>query len=374
MAGKVKSVSVVFQAFTDKFEKKVDTAGDKILQFEKKVATGVASFLAARASVAAFNNQLDHLTQLKNISDSLQVSPDFLNGISLATEQLGESFEKAQDVIKEFNIRMGEARTGAGPAVNGIELLGMSIADFNDMSPEEGFLKVAEAISKIEDPQLKIFTAGEIFGGAGEDMLALLNQGEEGLQRFIDKARELSGPISSEDLQNVKDANDALGEMQRSFEGIIQQILIQMTPAIRDITEFFNKLLGKVKEIGKVWTEISEGLEAFFLIAGASFGLLKKDELDDALALVGQKTEEMKKQLAKNTFKSEVEVKAKMADIKTFVESLSAGSSEAFRALNPSQKVDMQKEMVKEQKEANATLKSIDSKLNNNNIVVRDIG
>ena len=51
--------------------------------------------------------------------------------------------------------------------------------------------------------------------------------------------------------------------------------------------------------------------------------------------------------------------------IKTFVEELSAGSSAAFRALNPTQQVDTQKQMVAEQQQANKTLRSIDEKIGN---------
>ena len=358
-SGKVRSVSVVFQAFTDKFEKKVDSAGNKAAGFGKKVLAGVAGFVAARGLVGKFNSQFKELVQLSNTSKELEVSPKFLQGISLATEQLGFSFDKAKDVIREFNIRLGEARTGAGPAVNGLKLLGLTIEEFNSLNPEEGFLKVADALSKLEDPQVKLFAAGELFGGAGEDMIGLLNEGEEGLQKFIDKAEELSGPITQEDLEKVKQADVAIKEMGKSLDGLITKIIIEMTPAIESMGDAFTIIKDYIKDIGKAWTETQKFIERGALAFMRLTGQLTDEEYATAMAWARNPIEEEKQAATrqrKTIDRKPFTVEAKIANIKTFVEELSAGSSAAFRALNPTQQVDTQKQMVNEQKKTNSLL------------------
>jgi hypothetical protein len=263
MAGSIKSVSVVFQAFTDKFEKKVKKAGkttegfaDKaddagqsmggfakdtnkadqsMGSFLKRAAKFAAGFVAIKSVMNGVTDAIDRLNQIGKISKTLDVSPDFLRGIDLAAADAGESFEKAQDIIKEFNIRMGEAKTGAGPAVNGLAQISKTLNDFEGLSPEESFLKVAEAISNIADEQQKIFVAGEFFGGAGEDMLALLNQGEEGLRKFIQTARELGGPISKEDLKQAEDANLAIKKAGMAYDRMYEVIALKLAPTISTI-------------------------------------------------------------------------------------------------------------------------------------------
>lgn len=359
MASKVRSVSVVFQAFTDKFEKKIDSASSKAAGFGKKVLAGVAGFVAARTTISQFSQAFSDLTKIGDTAKELQVSPQFLQGIDLATEQLGENFEKAKDVIREFNIRMGEARTGAGPAVNGLRLLNLTIEDFAKLNPEEGFLKVADALSKIEDPQLKLFTAGELFGGAGEDMIGLLNEGKEGLEEFIKRAEELSGPISIEDLDRIKEADIAVKEMGRSWESIIQQLAVELAPIVQSLADMFTELGSIIRGIGDTWTAIQQGLEAELLDYYRVTGELTQQEYEDALALVIPDKKPRKLDFETREKKTIQEVKAKITNIPTFVESLSAGSAAAFRAMNPAQRVDVQREMVNEQKKSNTLLEQM---------------
>ena len=358
MAGKVKSVSVVFQAFTERFEKKVDSASDKMVNFGKKALVGVGSFVAARATISGFMETMDDLVQLANTSRELKVSPEFIQGLDLASKKLGFSFDKAKDVMREFNIRMGEARTGAGPAINGLELLNMKIEDFNKLNPEQGFLKVADALSKIKDPQLQIFAAGELFGGAGEDMIGLLQEGEEGLQKFIDKAKELQGPITKADLDAIRESDAAVKDMQTSFDGLKKQLVIELGPVVKGLAVTFEKISKIIRGFGEGFKTAQKALEIFFIEAAWGLDLLTGEEAQYALSLDDEDDEST----GSSDFdfeENKIKTKSRIENIKTFAESLMQGSAEAFRALNPSQQVDVQKEQLSELKKQTAELANI---------------
>ena len=74
--GQVKSVSVVFQAFTDKFEKATQRAGNQMTNFAKRAAGIVGGFLAGRAAVGAFSKQMSELDRLGKLSDRMQIEPN----------------------------------------------------------------------------------------------------------------------------------------------------------------------------------------------------------------------------------------------------------------------------------------------------------
>lgn len=375
MAGKVRSLSVVFQAFTDKFEAATDRAANKVTGFGKKVLGAVAGFVAARATLDKFGQSMENITRLGRISETLQVSPEFVRGIKLATEELGESFEKAEDVIKEFNIRMGEAATGAGPAINGLELLGMKVEDFAGMNPEESFLKVAEAIKNLDDPQLKIFTAGELFGGAGEDMLALLNQGEDGIRKFIDEARRLGGPISKGDIKRVQEANAAINRMGEAFEGIIGQLAIGFAPLLEDIASGMTEILSVGESISKAWKETRLGIGAAYIELQRFMGTLTDEQADDALTaltrdILGSGDGGPRKGFGaggagKGKGTADLSsIAQRNLSIKTFSEAATAQSSRAFDLLNPNQNI--QQQQLTENKKTNTKLDQIKRELKNN--------
>lgn len=344
------NISVVFQAFTEKFEKKTAQAGKSISSFGKKAIGIGVGFIAARAGVAQFSNSLRRLNELGKISKSLNVSPDFLRGLKLGTAEVGESFEKAQDLIKEFNIRMGEAKTGAGPALEGLKLLGLTMKDIGDASPEEAFLKVSDAIAKMDDEQKKIFAAGDIFGGAGEDALSVLNLGAEGLKKAIAEARELGGPISKDDLDSIENANGAVVRMGLAFEGIIDQTLIHFSPLLEDIAAGMVDLIQWVKIFGDEWKKVSgivEGVitELFFDGKGS----------DIELGSRGFKSPKDKK-----IKKSVIDIAPQ--SIKTFAVAAQAGSSAAFDQLNPSSPSSIQGKQLSKLESIDQGIKEIVSK------------
>lgn len=361
MAGdQVRSVSVVFRAFTDKLEKGLQKASGKVESFQKKLLKAAAGFVAARFAVGQFTSQFDKLNKLGKLSDALQVSPDFLRGLEMAAESVGESFEGAQDLVKEFNVRMGEARTGAGPAIEGLRLLGMTIEDFTNSSPEDAFLRVADALSQIEDPQLQMFAAGELFGGKGEDMLALLRQGKEGLREFIKMAKD-AGPISRNDIKRIEEAQRATQKMKMAWESIIQRLTIAVAPMLEMIAKAVEKIAQGVNKIGDAWKSAGKVFENEFLRIFYNAGLISKEEFEFAKSLPDQAEDAVRK----ITTKMDIEPKIKGGKIKAFVEQLSAGSSAAFRVMNQARRGSVEKQQLDEQKKGNQKLDQINTTLEN---------
>tara|TARA_R110002020_G_scaffold458266_1_gene675622 strand:- start:281 stop:1396 length:1116 start_codon:yes stop_codon:yes gene_type:complete len=352
MAGSVKSVSVVFQAFTDKFEKKVDKAGKSMGGFAKKALGFAAGFVAARATLSGFTGAMDKLNQLGKISKTLDVSPDFLKGLDLAAADVGESFEKAQDIVKEFNIRMGEAKTGAGPAVNGLELIGKTLKDFEGLNPEQSFLKVAEAISKIEDKQKKIFIAGEFFGGAGEDMLALLDQGEAGLRRFIEEARRLGGPISEEDLKRAQAANLAIKKVGMAMDGVFQKVAMKLAPTIESIVnDGLEPFLELTDKIGASWNNTAAWVQK---VADAIHGIEDPFKEQKPGTFLKNALDQANEKIASDSIKKSAA--AIVQPTRGFAESISFQSSRAFDILNPAKPNSMAgKNAAANEKTAKAT-------------------
>jgi hypothetical protein len=336
MAGSIKSVSVVFQAFTDKFEKKVDKAGKSMGGFAKKAIGFAAGFVAARGSVNKMAESFERLNQLGKLSDSLDVSPDFLRGLDVAAVEVGESFEKAQDVLREFNVRMGEAKTGAGPAVNGLELIGKTIEDFEGLTTEESFLQIADAISKITDEQKKLFAAGEFFGGTGEDMLAMINMGMDGLIERIQRAKELGGPITRKDIEQAEKANNAIRKMENAWSAIFQQLAIGISPMIEDLAEGLTKIVNIGETISKFWKDTELSIGAALIDLKEFTGELSAIQAEDARVMLYRDIFESDrgKKTGSTTGKTK-DLPQALQPMRGFAESASYQSSRAFDLLNP---------------------------------------
>jgi len=342
MAQNLRSVSVVFQAFTDKFEKSVDKAGGKITGFGKKVVGAFAGFIAAKATLSAFSNQLSKLDRLGKLSDRLEIDPNTLRGLDLAATQMGTSFEVVDKGIQRMARTIGEAREGITTGTTALRELGLTVSDFDGMTIEQQFLSIADKIAAIQDPTRKAAVAFKIFGRQGQEMLNLLSQGSEGIKKFVEEAKELGGPISRDDLKQVEMANDAVDKMGRAWEGIIQQLAIEFAPLLQDMAEAMKELIGWVKEFGKAWKSVQGEIEdvitmLFFDGEGIDVKLGARDVTPTAPPI----QKEVAQQIAKP-----VEV-----NLKSFVDAAQAQSSRAFDILNPNRSTSVHSKIEKNTKE-----------------------
>ena len=359
---KVRSISVVYQAFTDQFEKATDRATGKMKSFVKKAATIGAGFVVANASIGKFTAQFEKFNQLKKQSDQLGVDPTFLRTITKAVENLGGSAENAEDIIREFNIRLGEAKLGAGPLVDAFKQLGLSVEDFKNLSPEESLTKFIDELGKLDDQQKKLFLAGEGAGGPLEDFIGLTDLGAEGIAKLRKEIEKTQGPLSTEDLQRINDANIAIDRMWDSLDGIFNQILIAFAPALQEIAEWFGKILQKITAIATKWKEWQKDLEdaLAFLIGGEAAvntdigedaarrgggdtvggidGAIK--DLDAAFGDIDEITKDLFKDLEK----------FKETSTKSFSDAIAAQSSKAFDILNPNRSNSVQSQILEQNK------------------------
>tara|TARA_R110002020_G_scaffold458265_1_gene675617 strand:- start:281 stop:1414 length:1134 start_codon:yes stop_codon:yes gene_type:complete len=328
--GTVKSVSVVYQAFTDKFEKALDRTSGKMSGFVKKAAGIAIGFVAARATLGRFTKAMADLDKLGKLSDSLEIDPNTLRGLDLAATQTGTSFELITKGIQRMVQTIGEARSGMSTGTLALKELGMTVEDFEGLNAEQQFMKMADAIAAIEDPAQKAAAANKLFGRSGKDLLNILNQGSKGMKEFIKEAERVGGPISREDIRQVEMANDAMDKMGRTFDSIFQQLAIQLAPTIEKMADGLQEFFTISESIGTVWRNTEGWVQK---VADAIHGI----------------TDDIKEQKPGTFFKEALE-KADKAISKTsaggsfsgavqptrgFASSAAFQSSKAFDILNP---------------------------------------
>ena len=364
--GQVKSVSVVFQAFTDKFEKATQRAGNQMTSFAKRAAGIVAGFVAGRAAVGAFTKQMSNLDRLGKLSDRLDIDPNTLRGMELAASQLGTNFSQVEKGIQRMSRTIGEAREGITTGTTALKDLGLTAADFSGMGVEQQYKMIADRIASIEDPSRKAAVAFRIFGRSGQEMLNMLNLGAKGLEEFSKEAEKLGGPITREDIRRVEEANDAIDKMGKAWGGIIQQLAIQMAPTLTDMATEIKNMIVWVRELGKTWRTVQLGVED--VLSDLFFEGKGKDILLDEAQPFKAKTKKEDLVFTPPEIK-----KVAAVSLKSFTDAAGFQSSKAFDILNPNRpgSVAHQNKMANE-RTADAVEKIADS--DGVSLVRKDIG
>ena len=144
-----------------------------------------------------------------------------LSKLRFAAEQSGASLETVELGAKRMASVLLDAELGLKTSLDALELLNLSLADFEGLKPEEQFLKFADALSKVEDDSRRAALAQDIFGRSGTELLPLFRQGEEGLAALSDQAERLGIVYSEDAAQGAADFVDAKNALSKSFQGFL---------------------------------------------------------------------------------------------------------------------------------------------------------
>ncbi len=327
--GTVKSVSVVYQAFTDKFEKALDKTSGKMSGFVKKAAGIAAGFIAARATLGRFTKAMGDLDKLGKLSDSLEIDPNTLRGLDLAATQTGTSFEVMTKGIQRMVQTIGEARSGMSSGTLALKELGMTAEDFEGLNAEQQLMKMADAIAAIEDPAQKAAAANKLFGRSGKELLNVLNQGSAGMREFIKEAERVGGPLTRDDIRQVEMANDAMDKMGRTFDSIFQQLAIQLAPTIEKMADGLQEFLTLSNGIGAAWRNTEGWVQQ---VADAIYGINEELKEQKPGTFFKEALKKADKAIAKGMEKETSEI---VQPTRGFTSSAAFQSSRAFDILNP---------------------------------------
>jgi phage-related protein len=133
-------------------------------------------------------------------------------------------------------------------------MLGLNIQQLQTLSPEQQFLQMAQAISKVQDPSRQAALAMELFGRSGTQLLPMLQQGEAGIEALIAEARRLGIVMSEEDAKAAAEFTDAMNRLSSVFKGIATQVASVITPILTKLSNLFTSLdkgtRGLIVQIG----------------------------------------------------------------------------------------------------------------------------
>ena len=232
-----------------------------------KAGAGFTAFGAALVAplVAATKSFVDFGDTVDKIAARTGASAEFISALGFAAEQSGADIQTLEKAIIGQQRTLNDMNQGLKTAIDSYEALGLSAKDFEGLSTEQSFTKIAQALSEVKDPSLRAATALEIFGKAGQKLIPLLNGGEAAIKAYSTEASKAGLVISPEDAKQAAILADALNKAKRSFQGLQFKIgaslANQFTLIIDKITEYIVK--------GQKFIENNKGLVKSALQLGA---------------------------------------------------------------------------------------------------------
>lgn len=265
-----------------KAEKRLELFGEKTKEIGSAVAmagAAVAAFGgaivgAAAASVAAFSKIAGDFSDL---AAQTGLTVELMSELETALKDAGSSVEEFAKSAVKMQRAISEANSGSKSAAETLARLGLSASDLINLSADEQFLKIADALAKVKNPTDRLSLAMELFGKSAYKMLPVLEAGGAGIEEFRKKARDMGFSLKGE----TADAADALGTqievLQDQFGRVAVAIGEVLLPVAQAFVAVMQGLVGRVIEFIRENTGLVLGVVAAgaaLLAVGTAIGVV----------------------------------------------------------------------------------------------------
>lgn len=210
-------------------------------------ASVASSALSSVRSLVSFGQaQAEVIDNASKLAARLGMTYGEFAGLSLAADLAGVSMDTIGKASQKAEIAFAKAAGGSKVATAAFAGLGLSVEELNGMSAADRFDAIASAIAALPTEAQRAEAAVQLFGKAGTELLPLFAGGAEGIAAARAEAERLGLTLTNAQGQNVEAMNDSFTMVAKSIEGVVQQVVAYLAPAITAISEQFTTLVGNI--------------------------------------------------------------------------------------------------------------------------------
>lgn len=230
-----------------------------VSEFQRLGKRGVIAATAAAGAILAvaksFSNAGDSAAKA---SRRLGLNIEWLQRHRYAARLAGIEQNTFDMAMQRFTRRSAEAADGTGEAQGALKFLKVELKDAEGkMRPTEELLAdVADRLSEIEDPALRVRIAFKLFDAEGVSMVNMLGEGSAAMAELAGEADRLGIVISEKAAREAEAFNDGVSRLMFSIQGLRNAIGVHLLPILLPLVDQFREwaivnrevISAKVKE------------------------------------------------------------------------------------------------------------------------------
>jgi len=218
------------------------------------------------AATAAFATFMQVGSALDDMSQRTGIAASELSTLSYAAKLSDTTMEAFQGSIFKMNMFLGNVAEQSPAATKALDNLGISVQDLAGLSPDQQFKVFADAISKIEDPTLKLNAAISVFGKSAGELLPLLSQGASGIENMQAEAERLGFKLSDDTAAAAAEAADAIDVLWLAATTAAVRFGSALAPAVTAVAKIIGELAATSP---KLFAAFAGGAIALAAVVGA---------------------------------------------------------------------------------------------------------
>ncbi len=224
------------------------------------VETALGPLLALWVAIKGLHDIREAIESTTELAVTLEVlhqktgiATETLSALKYAAELSHVPFEQLGIALQRLARNMEQAaRGGAGPATQAFKDMGIAVADANGkLRPmEDVLLQVADRFHGMDDGAKKTALAIDIFGRSGANLIPMLNQGRDGIQRLEEEARRLGVTLTEDNVEAINEYHHAVLQLKNAWGGLVISLTTLVMPVLDGFARFLTAVIDVLKALG----------------------------------------------------------------------------------------------------------------------------
>jgi hypothetical protein len=234
------------KSFTGLGESVKDMAGE--IFSVKGAFTALAGTIGLGSIVELGKQAVETVGSLGEIAQQLGVTTDTLQAFRYAGTQVGISTEEMDGSLGKLTKTIGMAATGNKTAIDSFNQFGIKILDAQGkVRPTDDVIRdIADAIQKLPDPAQRAAAAVDFFGKSGQKMLSFLEDGSQGIDDLVQKAKDLGLVFDQQTIKSADQAADKLATLSLVLKTDLNAALVKLAPLLSDVADKLVAISGSI--------------------------------------------------------------------------------------------------------------------------------
>ncbi len=262
-------------------ERPVNRFARTVTLASRRIATfgAIAGVVAVGAMARMVKGSFTAIDATSKLADNLGLTTKQLVGYQHAAKLSGVSSEQLATGLKRMSKNISDAKLGLTTAQRafGTEAgLGLDFKRLAELSPDEQFKRIADALSRMKVKSDQVRVALDLFGRSGLGIIKMAEQGSVGLSALQQEAEKLGITFTRLGGAKVEQANDAMARVGAVFKGMANTLAIELAPAVTRLAEKFTAWAtageGAATKVRSALEQIKPVIEGI----GIAFGVIAK--------------------------------------------------------------------------------------------------
>ncbi len=196
--------------------------GKTVAALGSKLATvfGLGGGIAGASALSFVTNLADELDHLGKTASSLGVTVERFKELEFAVGQNSQlDFTGLTAQLQKLTKNIGNAVRGAPAMIAIFDQLGLAMADLQQLSPDEAYLRVIDALGQMPNAYDRAKVAQALFEDSWRQTILLSNTGAEKLREYMGEMKKIGTP-TTEATEAAAAFNDQMDILGRNMEAI----------------------------------------------------------------------------------------------------------------------------------------------------------